>query len=170
MSEELEWPVSGPSSTTALPGGVLDRRTQGDVRLFHEPDGGEIKCEGGIIELTQAPDTAAYLSMLGGNEDDSALADGDREQWWANFEELDRRRHQRSRTQFVLDGFPCTPENLSILEDAVRTDLAWMVDELGAAITVSASIAGINRAVVAGSIDIAGTKYPFRIPAPWGAT
>lgn len=172
MSEELEWPLAeSTGSSSSYVAGIVDRRTQGDVLMWHEPDGGNIGCVGGIVTLTLGLETATYLSLFGGNEDDSGLADGDREQWWANFEELDKRRHQRSRTQYILGGGePCTPANLSRVEDAVSADLAWMRTEIGAAIVVAVSITGVNRVAIAVTITIGTTTYrPFKFDAPWGA-
>ena len=43
---------------------------QGDVLLFQTVDDGEINIENGVVEMSGGLETAAYLSLYGGNEDD----------------------------------------------------------------------------------------------------
>lgn len=138
-----------------------------DCRLYQTPDGGEVTWVNGQPLTANGLETAAYLSMFGGNQQDSGLTDGEKLQWWANFEEPVAERRQRSQTQALLAGLPATPSNLARVEDAANSDLAWMVKELTATIEVEASMPGINRVRIRGAIVIAGTRYPFDFSAPW---
>lgn len=113
---------------------------QGDVLIFQTIDGGEINIEGGVTQLTGGFETAFYLSLFGGNEDDDG-SEGNVKNWWGNLVEEDPILHYRSRTQNILRGLPMTSGNLIRIEDAANLDLKWMLD-IGAVeqITVSASI------------------------------
>ncbi len=142
-----------------------------DARLYQKDgDGGEVTWINGQPITADGLETAAYLSCFGGNEEDSGLTDGEAKQWWANFEEPVAARRYRSQLQHLLRGLPATPFNLARVEDAARSDLAWMVKELTATITVEASMPALNRVRVRGAIEIAGTTYPFDFSAPWGSS
>jgi phage gp46-like protein len=138
-----------------------------DVRLYQTPDGGETTWVNGQPITANGLETAAYLSMFGGNQEDSGLTDGESKQWWANFEEPVAERRQRSQVQALLAGIPATPFNLRRIEDAANADLAWMVKELTATIEVEATLPALNRVRIRGAIVIAGTRYPFDFSAPW---
>lgn len=138
-----------------------------DCRLYQTPDGGEVTWVNGQPLTANGLETAAYLSMLGGNAEDSGLTDGEKLQWWANVEEPVAERRMRSQVQALLAGLPATPSNLTRLEDAANADLAWMVKELEATIEVEASMPGLNRARLHGAIVIGTTRYPFDFSAPW---
>ena len=85
-------------------------------------DGGEITWVGGQPLTASGLETAAYLSLFGGNQEDSGLADGEAKQWWANFEEPVAERRQRSQTQALLAGLPATPFNLRRVEKRRHVD------------------------------------------------
>lgn len=139
-----------------------------DCRLYQaDGDGGEVTWINGQPLTANGIETAAYLSCFGGNQADSGLTDGEKLQWWANREEPVAERRQRSQTQALLAGLPATPSNLARVEDAVSSDLAWMVKELTATIEVEATMPGLNRVRIRGAIVIADTRYPFDFSAPW---
>lgn len=141
-----------------------------DVRLFQSDDDGEIEFVAGQPVTADGLETAAYLSLFGGNERDSGLTDGEALQWWANFEELVAARHQRSQLQHLLASIPATPANLRRVEDAATADLAWMTDELGATITVEATMPGLDSVSIAVTIVIGQTTYgPFDFQSKWVA-
>jgi len=139
-----------------------------DVRLFHTADGGEIECKVGLITIADGLETAGYLSLFGGNEDDAGIAADDPLQWWANFEERVASRRQRSKLQHVLQGLPCTPFNLARVEDAAKADLAWMSEALQATVAVEASIPALNTVNVHIEITIGNQTYPFDFKVNWG--
>lgn len=118
-----------------------------DVLLFQSPDGGNITCQAGQVEMTEdGLASAAYLSLFGGNEDDTG-SDGDKpKQWWGNVDEPDVQKHYRSETQALLHALPAVPENLKRIEDAAESDLAWFVERgIASSVAVEARMPGVNR-------------------------
>jgi phage gp46-like protein len=119
-----------------------------DVLLRQSNDGGEIALEGGLVLMSEGLETAAYLSLFGGNEQDPGEAD-QTESWWGNLGETIPSRKYRSETQFLVRSLPAVPSNLRRIEQAALRDLQWMVDEkLVHSIGVTTSIPGLNRVVL----------------------
>lgn len=118
---------------------------QGDVLIYQTPDGGDITVEGGFFELSPSLESAVYLALFGGNEQDDGRADNP-EQWWGNFLENEPVKQYRSELQYLLCSIPAIPANLLRLEDAVKRDLATLI-EVGAmdSVEVSASMPMVNR-------------------------
>lgn len=137
-----------------------------DFLLIQTPDGGELPIENGEPAMTDGIETAVFLSLFGGNSDDPGLPGNSQKQWWGNLVEGDAKGHYRSRTQYLLRTLPSTSGNLRRIEDAALTDLAWMVEELGAEISVSASIPGIGRVLLAVDVTVDGRKYPMTFERP----
>lgn len=131
-----------------------------DVRIFQQPEGGDIECIAGQITMDDGLASAAYLSLFGGNEDDSGDdADLPRE-WWANKTESDANKKFRSRTQSLLRGLPLTSGNLSLVEDAAAQDLQWMLDtKLADFVGASASIPALNWIKIEVRIEIQGKVF-----------
>jgi hypothetical protein len=116
-----------------------------DVVVLQMPDGGEINCANGVIELGDGPETAAFLSLFGGNEDDSAGDDGKSSQWWGNVIESDPAKRMRSETQHLLRSIAITSGNIARIEDAISHDLAWMVEtEFASFVGGAVSIPALN--------------------------
>jgi phage gp46-like protein len=118
-----------------------------DVLLRQTDDGGEITVDNGLALMSDGLETAAYLSLFGGNDDDAGDAASERRQWWGNLDETERASRYRSETQYLLaSGLPAVPANLRRFEQAAGRDLAWLV-ETGTArsVAVSASIPALNR-------------------------
>jgi phage gp46-like protein len=141
-----------------------------DVLLTQSDDEGEIEFVAGAPTMADGLETAAYLSMFGGNERDSGLTDGEALQWWANVEDPVTTRHQRSQTQHLLATIPATPANLRRIEDAAQADLAWVVDELAAEIAIEATMPDIDSVAIAIEIAIGNTTYQFNFASSWGTT
>lgn len=120
-----------------------------DVLLRQTNDGGDVTIRGGLLLMSEGLETAAYLSLFGGNEDDPADADS-AQQWWGNLLDVEPERAYRSETQFLVQGLPAIPFNLRRIEQAAARDLQWMLDT-GAAqsITVEATIPAVARVRVA---------------------
>lgn len=116
-----------------------------DVLLRQTPDGGEITVQNGLALLSDGYETAAYLSLFGGNEDDPGGSDT-RLQFWGNLIEADQAAMDRSETQHLLRSIPAVPANLRRIEQAAERDLAWMVTA-GAALSVraEATMPQLNR-------------------------
>lgn len=140
---------------------------QGDVLLFQTDDDGEINIENGVIEMSGGLETAAYLSMYGGNEEDDGRADNAKS-WWGNVDENNLANQYRSETQHLLQSLPATTGNLRRLEDAAGRDLNWFIEEnVASTITVFASIPGINRVKTRININAEGEESTFEFTDNW---
>jgi phage gp46-like protein len=131
-----------------------------DVRLYQKDgDGGEIEFVNGQAVMDDGLETAVFLSLFGGNDDDSGL-DGDKpRQWWANFEEQDATKRQRSETQFLLQSLPLIPANLRRVEDAAGADLAWMLETgLAGFVSVTATMPARNTIKLQMKIEVQGRE------------
>jgi phage gp46-like protein len=116
-----------------------------DVLLRQTDNGGEITIEAGLLLMSEGLETAAYLSLFGGNEDDPAGTDTSR-QWWGNLLDVEPERHYRSETQALVQSLPAIPFNLRRIEQAAARDLQWMLDAgVATSITVEATIPAVNR-------------------------
>jgi len=119
-----------------------------DVFLRQTNDGGDIFAEGGLLAMSDGLETAVYLSLFGGNEQDPAASDAT-EQWWGNIGEPEPARTYRSETQYLLRSLPAVPANLRRIEQAAERDLQWMLDTgVAQSIAVSARIPELNRVAV----------------------
>lgn len=137
-----------------------------DARLYHLPDGGEIEILNGQVTLSDGLETAAYLSLWGGNERDSG-SDGDAKlEWWGNLGEPEERQY-RSQTQNLLRSLPAVPFNLKRIEDAALNDLAWMTASLAKSVTVTARIPALNTVQIEIQIDIDGQVFPITFTSGW---
>lgn len=116
-----------------------------DVLLFQTPDGGEVTFENGQPLMDDGLETAVYLSLWGGNEEDSGGDEGKPHEFWGNKIESDPAKKLRSGTQFLLRSIPITSGNIVLIEDAVAQDLAWMVDtKLASFVGGTVSIPALN--------------------------
>lgn len=116
-----------------------------DVLLRQSNDGGDITLQGGLVLMSEGLETAAFLSMFGGNEDDPGETDTTR-QWWGNLLEAELERAYRSETQYLVKSLPAVPLNLRRIEQAASRDLQWMLDTgLAQSIDVEATIPAVNR-------------------------
>ncbi len=116
-----------------------------DVLLRLGPDGGDITVEAGLTLMSDGLETAALLSLYGGNQDDPGDAESS-EQYWGNLGETEPARRYRSETQYLLRSLPAVPANLRRIEEAAERDLEWMLDSgVAKSIDVSASIPELNR-------------------------
>lgn len=142
---------------------------QGDIKLSQTDDDGEITVTDGIVEMSGGLETSAYLSLFGGNEDDTG-SDGNSATWWANLDEVDPARHYRSETQNLLQAIPATTGNLRRVEDAAGRDLAWMVEKkVASSVTVVVSMPGLNRVKLSISIRANGDESNFDFVENWKA-
>lgn len=146
-------------------------RAVSDVLLFHEPDGGNIRVEGGRFELTGGIETAVYLSLFGGNEDDSGIQQDDSKQYWGNLTETDPARMYRSETQHLLRSLPAIPANLRRIEDAAARDIAWMADSILKSANIEAFIPKLNWVRLDMKLDLQdGQVVSKSFLEPWGGT
>lgn len=141
-----------------------------DVLLFQTNDNGEIEIEGGEVTLTPGLDTAAYLSLFGGNWKDDG-SQNNRQTWWGNLDEAEPSRRYRSETQFLLGTIPAIPRNLRRIEDAATRDLQWLQDEsVASSVSVSASLVGLNRVKIDVIIRAEGDESQFSYTENWRAS
>jgi len=131
-----------------------------DVAMTNTPDGGEITVTAGTIAMDPGLFNAVYLSLWGGNEQDSGLPIDSNREWWANKIEANVDRKYRSQTQYLLRSIAATPGNLIKIEDAVAADLEWMKKELKAQFTITCSIPGFNRILITIAPLIDGSQMP----------
>jgi phage gp46-like protein len=120
-----------------------------DVLLRQTNDGGDVTIQGGLLLLSEGLETAVYLSLFGGNEDDPAEANTAL-QWWGNLLDAEPERAYRSETQFLVRALPAIPANLRRIEQAAGRDLKWMLDTATAqSVSVEATIPAVNRVALA---------------------
>jgi len=141
-----------------------------DVRLYHTIDGGEIESVNGQITMAEGLESAGYLSLFGGNYDDSGSDADEPLEWWGNKLEEDDAKKLRSRTQAILCGLPATPANLQLVDDAMAADLAWMLEEVATSVDVAARLVAPKRVELSVEIAVGESRYPFTIPTDWIAT
>ncbi len=143
---------------------------QGDVKLFQTVDDGNFTVENGIVEMSGGLETAAYLSLFGGNEDDAGGSD-ETFTYWGNFDETEPEKQYRSETQNLLKGIPATTGNLRRIEDAARRDLDWFLSSnVASSVTVAASIPALNRIKFVIDIEADGEESRFEFTENWKAT
>ena len=142
---------------------------EGDVKLFQTDDEGEITVRNGLVEMSSGLETAAYLSLFGGNEKDDGRANNPAN-WWANLDEVDPMREYHGESQNLLQALPATTGNLRRIEDAARRDLAWLLDSgVASSVLVSASIPGINKIKLTIDIEAVGQASSFEFVENWKA-
>lgn len=132
---------------------------QGDVLLYQTVNDGDIIVTDGLIQMTGGLDTAIYLSLFGGNEQDDGSPDNP-VQWWGNTGENESALHQRSETQHLLRSIPATTGNLRRIKDAIERDLAWL-SSTGVAreLSISITIPALNRLGVTVNVDGFGFEF-----------
>lgn len=141
----------------------------GDVLLYQTNDNGDIIVEGGVVALSGGLETAAYLSLFGGNEQDDGRADNPL-QYWGNLNETEAEKQYRSETQYLLRSIPAIPANLRRLEDAAERDLAWLISVKAAtSVSVSASMPGRNQVRLAVTINAEGDPTNLEYVENWKA-
>ena len=130
-----------------------------DVLLLQTNNDGDVVYEDGDLKTEKGLQTAAYLSLFGGNKDDGGF-DEKTKMWWANFQEADADYQYRSETQALLDSSPLTSALLLRLEDANLRDLNWLITSgYATTITSEASIPAVNRLQLDIVIDDIGLQF-----------
>lgn len=137
-----------------------------DVLFYCTPDGGEIVMENGQFVLCDGKYAAVYLSLFGGNDDDSGLEGDDRKQWWGNMDETDPAKTYRSETQYATKAAPLISANLGTFEDAAERDLAWMKEDIADDILIEASMPELDKI----DLDVEATIDAERVPFDFSVT
>lgn len=103
----------------------------GDVLLISTPDGADIELDNGLVKDCRNFDTAVYLSLLGGNDED--LNRRPKETWWGNLiEGTQTNEWITSEFGAMIKGYPLTSGNLRKAKDACKRDLNWIINDAGA--------------------------------------
>lgn len=140
---------------------------QGDVLLFQTNNDGDIIVTGGVVQMSGGLETAAYLSLFGGNEDDDGLSDNGLT-YWGNIDELDPAMQYRSETQHLLQGIPATTGNLRRIEDAALRDLQWFLDKkIASSVSVIVTIPELNKIKITVEIEAQGVESSFEFVENW---
>ncbi len=134
-----------------------------DVQLLETVNGGEIQCVNGQIVLSEGLETAAFLSLFGGNSDDAGQTATDSIQWWGNLSEADPANRYRGELQFLLNTLPLIPANLQRFEEAAAADLSWMTDSIADDLAVAATMPALNRVDINVAIVIDGKTTLFTL-------
>lgn len=141
---------------------------QGDVLLYQTVDDGDIIVEGGVTRMTGGFETAAYLSLFGGNEDDNGI--DSKFTWWSNLNETESDLKYVSETQYLLKSLPATANNLRRVNDAISRDLQWFLDrKIASSIDVESSIPSVNKIKISVSIKAEGDVFDFEFVENWKA-
>lgn len=131
-----------------------------DVVLFQTADGGEITFANGEPLMDEGLATAAYVSLFGGNEEDSGGDETKAKEFWGNKIEPVAAQKLRSETQFLLRSMPITSGNIARVEDAISHDLAWMVETaLASFVGGSVSIPALNTLKIDVKIVVQNVVY-----------
>ena len=143
---------------------------QGDVLLCQTNDDGEIEVVNGVATMSGGLETAAYLSLFGGNEDDNGQLDNVTN-WWGNLDETDPAREYHSETQNLLQSIPSTTGNLLRIEQAADRDLAWFIEvKAASSVTVAATMPGLNKVKLTIDIEAIGVQSSFEFVENWSAS
>ena len=142
---------------------------QGDVLLEQTDNEGEITVTNGVVTMSGGLETAAYLSLFGGNEDDDGRKEN-RKTWWANLLEIDSAKKYISETQHLLQALPAVSANLRRVEDAAKKDLDWFItNSIASSVEVFASIPGLNKVALSVNITAQGEESTFKFTENWKA-
>jgi phage gp46-like protein len=144
---------------------------KGDVLLVETPDGGDFVMEDGLIMADTNYSTAMYLSLFGGNKDDSGVVKTNKT-WWGNtLRDTKKNEKLISRFQYVIRSMPLTVKNIKRAEDAAVLDLAWMVEEeLVDKVEAGGSTQGKNRFHLDINLIKLGTSiFEYGFNTIWGA-
>lgn len=143
---------------------------QGDVILYQSNDDGEIDIVNGLVAMDGGLQTAVYLSLFGGNEGDDGL-ENNIFGWWGNIGENIQSRQYVSRTQNLIYKIPATSANLLKLNDAVNSDLQWIVnDNVATSIDVEVTIPKLNKVNIVVNIISIDLEKKLNFTANWKAS
>ena len=119
-----------------------------DPLLFQTDDGGEINFDENGVETTDGLETAAYLSVLGGNETGPS--------WWGDTIQPSHEYKYNSRFQRALVESVASPASLIKLEEAAKNDLSELPTSN---VSVSASLVGPKKVKLDALIDETRLEY-----------
>jgi phage gp46-like protein len=144
---------------------------EGDALLMETPDGGDFIMQDGLLMADNNYSTAIYLSLFGGNKDDSGVVKTNKT-WWGNTLRGTKKNEKLiSRVQNIIRSMPLTVKNIRRAEDAAVLDLAWMVEEgLADKVEASGSTQGKNRFCLEINLSKSETSiFEYSFNTIWGA-
>lgn len=134
---------------------------EGDIRIFQTENNGDISVSGGFIEMDSGLESAVYLSLFGGNEQDDGAA-GNATAWWGNGIEQASGARLISRTQNLLQSMPITTGNVEKLRLSVLLDLESMKDSgVFESIDATITIPALNTVGIRVDFVLSGEKGSF---------
>lgn len=110
----------------------MSQLRQGDIALYHTPDGGEMTIINGEPVMDAGFETATYLSLFG----------GDGESHWMHEYQSESEKVYGKFYNFIR-GNTKTVANLNKAEDLAKQDLQWFIDD-GIADTIIVSITSLS--------------------------
>lgn len=143
----------------------------GDVLLFDTQDGAEITIFNGLISMDKGFNSAVYLSLFGGDKDDTGEVVNNNT-WWGNkIQNISENEKLVSRFQAFITSVPLISKNVKLAEGKVIQDLQWMIDD-GIADSIEAEIQVVGRKDI--NLKIVIAKFGEVIEAgnyslQWGA-
>jgi phage gp46-like protein len=142
---------------------------EGDILLVETPDGGDFVMQDGFLVADTNYSTPIYLSLFGGNKDDSGVIKTNKT-WWGNTLRNTKNNEKLiSRFQYIIRSMPLTVKNIKNAEAAAVLDLAWMVEEgLADKVEASGSTAGKNRFHLEINLIKSGTNIFIKGRSPFG--
>ena len=144
---------------------------EGDLLLCDTLDGGDIAISNGFIVSDRTFNTAIYLSLFGGNQEDNGRVRNSKT-WWGNtLRGVNENQKLVSRFQAIIFGLPMTTKNILKADEAAKLDLAWLIDEgFADEITTDGRAAGHNRLSLKVQLKAGGEIiYTHTFLTPWGA-
>lgn len=115
-----------------------------DVLLFDAQDGAEISINNGLITMDKGFNSAVYLSLFGGDKDDTGEVVNNNT-WWGNkIQNISENEKLVSRFQAFITSVPLITKNVKLAEHKVKQDLQWMIDD-GIADSIEAEIQVVSR-------------------------
>jgi len=101
---------------------------EGDLMMVDTPDGGDLILEDGVFKADPAFSTAVYLSLFGGNKEESGKIKTNKT-WWGNtLENTSDAEKIISRFQYIITAMPLCVKNIKAAESAAQMDLQWILD------------------------------------------
>lgn len=101
----------------------------GDVYLYDTQDGSEIEIKNGLVMADEGFRTAVYLSLFGGNSDDTGEVINN-ETWWGNcLDNLSENEKLIGRFDTYVKSVPMTSRNIVVAEEKAKQDLQWFIDD-----------------------------------------
>jgi phage gp46-like protein len=135
----------------------MKKEFEGDILLIETPDGGDCVISDGLLNADGSFSTAVYISLFGGNKDDTGKVKN-KNTWWGNtLRGTAASEKIVSRFQALTRAVPLTVKNIKDAEAAALLDLQWIKDEgIGDEIKATGTTEGKNRFRLAISISKAG--------------